>query len=50
MFLWFNIIAMDVTPQLAGVALLVEQWFSSTVLKAACSSQASFVRLLATFQ
>jgi len=43
------IIAKAVTSQLAGVVLLVAQWFSNTVPRAACSSQASFVRLLAIF-
>jgi len=28
----------------------LKQWFSTTVLRAACSSQAPFVRLLAVFQ
>jgi len=43
------IIAKAVTSQLAGVVLLVEQWFSNTVLRAACSSKTSFVWLLAIF-
>jgi len=33
-----------------SVVLLVERWFSNTVLRPACSYQASFVRLLAVFQ
>jgi len=40
------IIAQAVT----SVALLVEQWFLNTVLTPACTSHASFVRLLAVFQ
>jgi len=44
------IIAKVVTLQLAELVLLVEQWFSNTLLRAACSSQASFMRLLAVFQ
>jgi len=31
------------------VLLVEEQWFSNTVLSAACSSQAPFLRLLAIF-
>jgi len=50
MFVWFNYIDKAVTSLLAGVVLLVEHWFSNTVLRAACSFQASFVRLLAFFQ
>jgi len=44
------IIAKVVALQLAGLVLLVEQWFSNILLRAACSSQASFVGLLAVFQ
>jgi len=43
------VIAKAVTSLLAGVVLLVEQWFSNTVLRTVCSSQASLVRLLAIF-
>jgi len=34
---------------MAGVVLLFEQWLSNTVLRAAFSSRASLVRLLAIF-
>jgi len=44
------VIAKAVTSKLTGVVLLVEQRFSNTVLSVTCSSQASFVRLLAVFQ
>jgi len=44
------IIAKVVALLLAGLVLLVEKWFSNTLLRAACSSQASFMRLLAVFQ
>jgi len=49
MFPWFNH-RKAVTSQPAELVLLVEQWFSNTVLRAACSSQASFERLLPVFQ
>jgi len=42
--------AEGVASLLAGVVLLVEQWFLNTALRAACGSQAPFLGLLAVFQ